>query len=168
MGYILWNISHLWAHGLITGWAKQREFSGTTKPNTGHKPESEKSHVSCHQYSTNITPIYNQRLVSQINSRGGVELRTSVYLSNSGLVMQFWRCFHHFTKLKPKSFVTGPFIGLGMWRWLLGTNSGGTHPYGIPYWNILHNLPEGWIPTPPGRLFVIRASDRDPRFPTLE
>ena len=31
-----------------------------------------------------------------------------------------------FTKLKPRSFVIGPFIGFGMLPWLLGTNSGGT------------------------------------------
>ena len=35
--------------------------------------------------------------------------------------------FHCFTKLKPKSFATGPFIALGMSPWLLGTESGGPH-----------------------------------------
>ena len=44
-------------------------------------------------------------------------------------------------RVKPKSFVTWPFIGFGMspWLlnimspWLLGTDSGGPHPSRIPY-----------------------------------
>ena len=41
--------------------------------------------------------------------------------------------FHSFTKLKPKPFVTGPFIGFGMSPWLLGTDSGSTQPSRISY-----------------------------------
>ena len=82
-------------------------------------------------------PVYFRilRLVSQINY-GGMGFRTGVYIPRefwtTGAILEVCS-FCCFTKLKPKSFVTGPFIRFGMSPWLLGTDSGGTHPSRIPY-----------------------------------
>ena len=52
----------------------------------------------------------DQRRVSQINY-GGVGFRRGGDLSNSGLLVQFWRCAYCV-------FVTGPVIGFRMSPWL--------------------------------------------------
>ena len=48
--------------------------------------------------------------------------------------------------------MTGNFIGFGLSLWLSGIDSIGTHPSRIPYRNMVHNFPEGWVLS--GELFV--------------
>ena len=113
---MLTEITSLKVHGLAVIGKIDQIIShlSDTKAVTESCLELDRLHLS-----ENIKP----EAISQI-IYGAVGLRRGAPLHNSRPLV--------FTKLKPKLFVTDPFIGFGMLQWLLNTDSGGTHPSRIP------------------------------------